>query len=222
MIAGLIGLGVGVCALGGGAQAATHLGVARFLAGVEGFTPASANAQLAAMVGKGSGAALDYSFTPAEARRPSARQIAAASSASRAFIERTGPRTSTGATAANIAPIGYNLGVATSWKKFALPGEASRVTGTEGDRTNLATAIGGAAPRGALKLPILADPTKPAAKPVGEERVTLPDSIDNFRLTRNPSEADTPRGSATNLRIERPKDDHREGKTVFLGAALRF
>lgn len=225
MIAALVGLG-GVCVLGASerAQAATRTGIARFLAGVEGFTPSSGNARLAALVGKGDVAALDYSFTPAQSRRPSARQIAASASASRAFVERSSPHAveSIGAAAPNIAPIGYNLGVAISWKKFALPGDASRITGSEGERANLATSIAAAAPRGTLKLHILADPTRPAAKTVGEERVTLSESIDNFRLTRKLDSDDGPRGTADRLRIDRAKDDHREGKTVFLGAALRF
>ena len=95
------------------------------------FTPASADARLAAALGSHSSSLADLQFTPAPAKgRPSQVRVAIRARTN-GQLKGTAAMAAAGATSApvTLAPESYNLGVAVGWRRFAVAGDVSSTKG---------------------------------------------------------------------------------------------
>jgi predicted porin len=98
---------------------------------VSSFTPASADARLAAALGNRGTSLADLQFTPAPAKgRPSQVRVAIRARAN-SPLKNAAALAAAGGTDApvTLAPASYNLGVAVGWRRFAVAGDVSSTKG---------------------------------------------------------------------------------------------
>ena len=209
------GVGSAIVATDASARTVRALAVKPF-AGIGGFTPALADPRLASIVGQAPSGGRDYDFTPAQARRlvASARVVASVrvNPVSVPGTAQIGP-------SVDVAPIDYNLGVSTGWKKFAPMGQGTRVESSIGVRTNFDLATTASASR----LRPMVEKSVAAALPPGKEpERPLLDSTNAFRLTRHVDLTAGTRVKSESYRLDRLGDDRRDNQAVYVGTALRF
>ncbi len=93
-----------------------------------GFTPASADPKLAAMLARSGMNGAGFRFTPAESRTGSTRGVTVAVHATTNRAVELASRTATAKPASvSLAPIAYNLGVAVGWRRFAVSGDVTHI-----------------------------------------------------------------------------------------------
>ncbi|MGN7997876.1 hypothetical protein [Sphingomonas sp. 22176] len=96
--------------------------------GAGGFTPASADPKLAAMLARSGMNGASFRFTPAESRTGANRGVTVAvNTASNRAVD-TGSRLAAAKPASvSLAPIAYNLGVAVGWRRLAVSGDVTHI-----------------------------------------------------------------------------------------------
>ncbi len=189
--------------------------------GIGAFTPAATDARLAASLARIGAPSSSFRFTPA------VRLNRSVTVAVRSRVPSTGGSAQAALVAptqASIQPIGYNLGVAVGWKKFAVTGDVARadIIGL-GSRDVADVGVSYTDKRLTTRVQLAADrATGPQAAIIGGSGVSV-DFGSSYRLTRN---LDVTAG--VRYRAERddrllPRtDNRRDSQAVYVGTAFRF
>ena len=192
------------------------------------FTPASADARLAAALGKRATSLTDLQFTPAPAKgRPSQVRVAIRA---RADSPLSGRATQVAAASPSapvlLAPASYNLGVAVGWRRFAIAGDVSSTKGDPalGERD---TAMLGVSYSLNKKLTAKAsvgaergDPRKSAAIR-GTDNVSL-DLGSTYSLSKRIAVTGGVRYRVDSERLSTLNDHRRDSQAVYVGTAFKF
>jgi hypothetical protein len=192
------------------------------------FTPASADARLAAALGKRTSSLADLQFTPAPAKgRPSQVRVAIRARADSPVSGRAAQvaAASPGPTVL-LAPASYNLGVAVGWRRFAISGDVSSTKGDPalGERD---TAVLGVSYSLNKKLTAKAavgaergDPRKSAAIR-GTDNVSL-DLGSTYSLSKRVALTGGVRYRIDSDRLSTLNDHRRDSQAVYVGTAFKF
>ena len=192
------------------------------------FTPASADARLAAVLGRRSSSLTDLQFTPAPAKgRPSQVRVAIRARADSPASGRAASAAA-GATATPVllAPASYNLGVAVGWRRFAVSGD---VSSTKGDPAlgQRETAVLGVSYSLNKKLTAKAavgaergDPRRSAAIR-GTDNVSL-DLGSTYSLSKRVALTGGVRYRIDSDRLSTLNDHRRDSQAVYVGTAFKF
>ena len=191
------------------------------------FTPATADAKLAAALGNRSSSLTDLQFTPAPAKgRPSQVRVAIRARAD-APVQGAAARAAANAAApVTLAAASYNLGVAVGWRRFAVAGDVSTTRGDPalGQRE---TAIVGVSYSLNRKLTAKAsvgaergDPNKSAAIR-GTDNVSL-DLGSTYSLSKRVALTGGVRYRIDSDRLSTLNDHRRDSQAVYVGTAFKF
>ncbi|MDP1027804.1 hypothetical protein Q5H91_11310 [Sphingomonas sp. KR1UV-12] len=189
---------------------------------VGGFTPASGDPRLAALLARGGFEGSAFRFTPAESRRDSrAVTVAVRARTTRGVANRTAVASDA---TTGIAPIAYNLGVAVGWKRFAIASDVSRVdmAAQPGSRESADVALSYTAPRWSGRVKAEADrPTGTTPRLVTDLPGYSVDLGGSYSLTRNLDVTAGVRYRADRDRLTQI-DQRRDSQAVYVGTAFRF
>lgn len=191
------------------------------------FTPAIADARLAAEFARRGMQADSFRFTPTVSSDRSkdvkvamrARSVAPGQSSAR--VEQASVTSVTA-----ITPAAYNLGVSIGWKRFALSGDVARIeasptlpVGREAAEVGLSYAGKGFTGRVAA-IAERGDPTQLRITPV-ESSYAL-DLGGSYRIARNLDVTGGVRYKIQEDRLQPLADDRRDSQAVYIGTAFRF
>lgn len=194
---------------------------------VSSFTPANADPKLAAALGSKSLALGDFKFTPAPAKgRPSQVRVAIRARVV-APTHFSGSQTAAPATTVALAPIGYNLGVAVGWRRFAVAGDVAKLKSAD-------SALGGreAANVGIsyslsnrLSTRVAVGTDRATGNPVAG--LTRPDAVSfdlgsSYSLSRHISLVGGVRYNIERDRYSTLQDNRRDSQAVYVGTAFKF
>ncbi len=173
------------------------------MGGIGGFTPASADPRLAAVLAR----AVTVAVRARTVRGAAGERVAAAS------------------TPAALTPIAYDLGVAVGWKRLALSGELARVdlAGQPGGResADLGVSYTGRGFSGRVR----AEAVRPAGnvpRLVQDPESYAVDLGGAYRITRNIDVTAGVRYRSDRERLPQLTDDRRDSQSVYVGTAFRF
>lgn len=187
-----------------------------------GFTPASADPKLAAVLARGGLDGNGFRFTPAE----SSRVNRAVTVAVRARSERSAfvtQRVVAEPASVSLAPIAYNLGVSVGWKKFAVTNDAAKAdTAGIGNRHLTDLSAGYVLGKPSARLKATGDRVADEApRLVAETPNTSFDVGGSYSLSRNLDVTAGVRYRSERDRL-RPMDDRGDSQAVYVGTAFRF
>lgn len=194
-------------------------------AGIGGFTPASADPKLAAVMARSGIDATGFRFTPSASERGAPRAVTVAV---RAQTVRPAPVTvAAPASAVSVAPIAYNLGAAVGWKKFALSGDLARIAAepaaTTAERVDLGLSYGTRKPSTGSRLKAAARPAVgPVARSVADTSAYSIDVAGSYALTRSLAVTAGVQMKDERDRLPLPSDARRDSQSVYVGTAFRF
>ena len=196
-----------------------------------GFTPAVADARLAAEFARRGFQANSFRFTPSGASPDKSKAVKVAVRArtttanvrSTATAENIAETSATQVTA--ITPTAYNLGVAVGWKRFALSGDVARVQGgaLPGGREAAEVGVSYAGKKFTGRVMVGAertDGTQPRILP--EESSYSLDVGGSYSLARNLNVTGGVRYKIQRDRLEPLADERRDSQAVYIGTAFRF
>jgi hypothetical protein len=191
------------------------------------FTPANADARLAAALGTRRASLTDLKFTPAPAKgRPSQVRVAIRAGADTPVRGRAAQAAAATAAAVTLTPESYNLGVAVGWRRFAVAGDVSQTKGDPalGERE---TAVLGVSYSLNKKLTAKAsvgaergDPRRSAAIR-GTDNVSL-DIGSTYSLSKRVAVTGGVRYRIDSDRLSTLNDNRRDSQAVYVGTAFRF
>jgi len=191
------------------------------------FTPAVADPRLAAEFARRGFQTGSIRFTPAT---PAAERGKAVKVAVRARAATVAQAARSVAEASNtpvtaITPVGYNLGVAVGWKRFALSGDVAKVQGgpLPGGREAAEVGVSYAGKKFTGRVQVgaeRADPAQLRIIPV-ESSYSL-DVGGSYRIGRNLDVTGGVRYRIQNDRLEPTTDQRRDSQAVYIGTAFRF
>lgn len=95
-------------------------------AGIGTFTPSAGDPKLAAMLARSGMPASSFRFTPSESRRPGSTALTVAMRTPTRAVALPTSVTQAPQSSVSMAPIAYNLGVSSGWKRFAVSSDAIR------------------------------------------------------------------------------------------------
>lgn len=188
--------------------------------GFGGFTPASADPKLAAVLARDGLTTGGFRFTPAESRGGN-RSVTVAV---RARTGRTQDVAAIIPPAVTMAPIAYNLGTSVGWKRFAL-GEMPKVDlGTQSNGhaavdlgvTYTGKKFGNGIKAGAVK------PLAGSGPRLLDDEKALVDVGGAYSVTRNLDVIGGVRYKNDEQRLPRLNDNRRDNQAVYVGTAFRF
>jgi hypothetical protein len=191
------------------------------------FTPANADPKLAAaLAGKGL-ALTDFKFTPAPAKgRPSQIRVAIRARVAAPATERLADAGAAAAASA-LAPIGYNLGVAVGWKRFAVAADVAKVKSADSAVGGRESAILGLSyslsNRLSTRVAVGADRTTGAPVPALRrgDNVSL-DLGSSYSLSRRIALTGGVRYNIEHDRYSALQDQRRDSQAVYVGTAFKF
>ncbi|HEX6218981.1 MAG TPA: porin [Sphingomicrobium sp.] len=192
------------------------------------FTPASADARLAAVLGKRSSSLTDLQFTPAPAKgRPSQVRVAIRARANTPLKGAAAQAAAGGAAApVTLAPASYNLGVAVGWRRFAVSGNVSSTKGDPalGERESAALGVSYSLNKNlTAKASVGAergDPRKSAAIR-GTDNVSV-DLGSTLALSKRVALTGGVRYRIDSDRLSTLNDHRRDSQAVYIGTAFKF
>ena len=195
--------------------------------GLTGFTPASADPKLAAVLARSglgnSGRSNAFRFTPSTSDK-SDRAVTVAVRA-RSSRGDTSDRLATANQAVSLTPIAYNLGVAVGWKRFAVSGDVAKIdmAGAGGSRetVDLGLSYTGKAFSGRVK----AQKDRPLAnmpRLIADDPSVSVDVGGSYSITRNLDVTAGVRYKSETDRLMPLNDDRRDSQAVYVGTAFRF
>lgn len=194
-------------------------------AGFSRFTPASADPRLAAAFARSNVVTSGFKFTPATAAGRPSRAVTVAVRARSTLTPATIDRPPVAATALNVAPFAYNLGVSVGWKRFAISGDIaqSNLGALQGGRRGVDVGVSYTVKKWSTRVQLAAD------RPVGNapRAITGGDSVavdfgGSYRLTRNLDLTAGVRYKSERDRLEPLADTRRDSQAVYIGTAFKF
>jgi len=210
----------------GAADQAKPLPIARRDSALVGFTPASADPKLAAMLAKAGIGGTALGFTPAEPRRATDKPVTVtvAVRAKSSFVVRAAaaePGALATAPAPGVAPIAYDLGVSVGWQRFALPPEKQGEQGK--GALDLIETSASLPPKRPTRVRVVGD--APAVGHYGPDPLPPTGTLDvggAYRLTKHVDLTAGVRYKDQSYRIDRGLDSRQDSQAVYIGTALRF
>ncbi|MBB4618238.1 hypothetical protein [Sphingomonas abaci] len=194
------------------------------LRSVGGFTPASGDPRLAALLARGGFDPNGFHFTPADTRRDTRAVTVAVRARSIRAADTGRTDLASNSTVVGLAPIAYNLGAAVGWKRFALAGDVTRVDlqGLPGGREGADVAVSYTGNRWSGRVKAAADrPTDGTPKAIAELPSYSVDLGGSYSLTHNLDVTAGLRYRSDRERLTRT-DDRRDSQAVYVGTAFRF
>ncbi|MCW3834908.1 hypothetical protein ACFQ1E_02400 [Sphingomonas canadensis] len=189
------------------------------------FTPAAADAKLAAVLARSEPQRGSYRFTPSESRPGSTRAVTVAVRAISSRGVRGAERGSISSTPSiSVVPITYNLGTSVGWKRFAvsgdlaktdiagLPAASDRPLTYSGKRSGSSNRLRGTGERA----------QGPATALIGDNASSSIDVGGSLSLTRNLDLTAGMRYKTDRDRLPRFSDDRQDSQAVYVGTAIRF
>ncbi|WP_245824783.1 hypothetical protein [Sphingomonas azotifigens] len=198
------------------------------LQGAGGFTPASADPKLAAVLARSGMNGASFRFTPAESRSGSTRGVTIAVRASSNRAVETASRVATAKPASvSLTPIAYNLGAAIGWRRFAVSGDLTHIdmANTQpGSRDRSEVAISYTGKR--LSGRIAASEDRPlAGTPVliGDKPSYSLDLGGSYAVSRRLDVTAGVRYKSERDRLTQLSDDtRRDSQSIYIGTAFHF
>ena len=191
------------------------------------FTPATADAKLAAALGKRSSSLTDLQFTPAPAKgRPSQVRVAIRARADTPVSGAAARAAANSSAPVTLAASTYNLGVAVGWRRFAVAGDVSSTKGDPalGQRESAIVGVSYALNK---KLTARAavgaergDPRKSAAIR-GTDNVSV-DVGGALSLSKRVALTGGVRYRIDSDRLSTLNDHRRDSQAVYIGTAFKF
>jgi hypothetical protein len=214
-------------AFAAGAQKKKPAPIALSFDAISNFTPATADAKLAAALGNRASSLTDLQFTPAPAKgRPSQVRVAIRTRAD-APVRGAAARAAAGDTApVTLTASSYNLGVAVGWRRFAVAGDVSKTKGDPalGEKESAVLGVSYALNR---KLTAKAavgaergDPRKSAAIR-GTDNVSV-DVGGALSLSKRVALTGGVRYRIDSDRLSTLNDHRRDSQAVYVGTAFKF
>ncbi|MBX9795500.1 hypothetical protein [Sphingomonas sp.] len=224
-IATVAGSALALCLAVPAFSAPDRAGATAIVAPLAGFTPASADPKLAALLAKTGTGTRAYRFTPAESPRAGNRPVTVAVRARSAFVVQVEPRASQPEAPAlgSVAPISYNLGTSLGWQKFALPAEPKPAAGARIALIETSARLPAAAP-GAERLHVASEPVSTARLGPTEAGAGLGliDVGGAYRLSKHVDLTAGVRYRDQRYRVDRGIDSRQDSRAIYIGTALRF
>jgi hypothetical protein len=125
-----------------------------------------------------------------------------------------------------IAPVTYNLGVAVGWRRFAITGDTSNVSGGIGGGSRDRSRVGvdyRAAPRVTARVQVEAERSEGVQRVVGDDQAVALDVGGSYSIARNIDLSGGVRYRVSRDRIEPlQRDERRDSQAVYVGTAIRF
>jgi len=197
------------------------------------FTPAVRDPRLAAELARRS-AANSFQFTPATnpTERNRAVRVAVRVRPGVTAPERARPLMP-GASAAVETPSGtaitpstYNLGVAVGWRRFAITGDTSTLTGGIGGGSRERARVGvdyRPGSRMTARVQVEAEQAEGVQRVVGDDRAVALDVGGSYSIARGIDVTGGVRYRVSRDRIEPlARDERRDSQAVYVGTAIRF
>lgn len=190
------------------------------------FTPAVADARLAAEFARRGLHAGSFRFTPSSSSpdKSKAVKVAVRARASTA-AEAARSMGDSGSAVTAITPTAYNLGVSVGWKRFALSGDLAKVAGgpLPGGREAAEVGVSYAGKRFTGRMLLGAersDGTQPRVLP--DERSYSFDLGGSYNVVGNLDVTGGVRYKIQRDRLEPLSDERRDSQAVYIGTAFRF
>lgn len=212
---------------------ATRVAMASPERAVGSFTPAVRDPRLAAELARRR-AATDFQFTPAttQAERNRAVRVAVRVRPGVSAPERARPLMP-GASAASESPSGtaitpssYNLGVAVGWRRFAITGDTSTMTGGIGGGRRERSRVGvdyRPGSRITARVQVEAEQAEGLQRIVGDDRAVALDVGGSYSIARGVDVTGGVRYRVSRDRIEPlARDERQDSQAVYVGTAIRF
>ena len=192
--------------------------------GIGSFTPAVADARLAAEFARRGLQPGSFRFTPSAASPDKSKAVRVAVRA-RATNPAAAVRETSASAVTAITPAAYNLGVSVGWKRFAISGDVAKLEGgpLPGGREAAEVGISYSLKRFTGRVSAGADRsdgTMPRLDPV--ESSYSVDLGGSYSLTRNLDVTGGVRYKIENDRLEPLADQRRDSQAVYIGTAFRF
>lgn len=185
------------------------------------FTPAAADARLAAVFARGGLDNSGFRFTPAD----TGRDHRAVTVAVRARAVRPDAARAVADAATALVPVAYNLGVAVGWRRFGIAGDVRRVdmATQPGGRDAADVTVTYAGDRVTGRVKAIADRPYAAVAPrVETERSYSLDLGGSYRLARNLDLTAGLRYRTERDQLVRLDEKRRDSQAVYVGTAFRF
>ena len=191
---------------------------------ISGFTPATTDPKLAAVLAERGLVASDFKFTPAASKgRPSQVRVAIRA---RSVVPEARVADSTPAIGA-LTQASYNLGMSVGWRRFAVTGDVAktggaglaiggRETAVVGVNYSLGKRVTARVAAGAER----SDTTRAPA--LGREEAYSLDVGGAYKLTRNIAVTGGVRYRIDEERTPALKDNRRDSQAVYVGTAFKF
>ncbi|MFN3943647.1 MAG: hypothetical protein ACK4K7_01800 [Allosphingosinicella sp.] len=193
------------------------------------FTPAVADARLAAELQRRGVQSGSFRFTPsaAAAERSQPVRVAVRARADTPLVEatRTAEATPSATPVTAITPTSYNLGVAVGWRRFSVTGDVSETEGgvLPGRRESARLGIGYAATRRISgRVAVQAEHVEGAQRIVADDTAYSLDVAGSYSITRNIDVTGGVRYRIARDRLEPIADERRDSQAVYIGTAFRF
>ena len=208
-----------------GGNASVTAGFGGSKAGFSSFTPASADPRLAAAFARSNVATSGFKFTPASAAGRPSRAVTVAVRARSTITPATVDRPLVAATALNVAPFAYNLGVSVGWKRFAISGDIAQTDSgaLQGGRRGVDVGVSYTMKKWATRVQLAADrPAGNAPRAITAGESVAVDFGGSYRLTRNLDLTAGVRYKSERDRLEPLADTRRDSQAVYIGTAFKF
>ena len=193
--------------------------------GIGSFTPASADPRLAAAFARTGIMSTGFRFTPSGGAALRLGHGVTVAVRARSTISPQAGVVQIAAAAPSLAPVGYNLGAAVGWKKFAITGDYTKTDlgllqgGREGANVGLSYNMG----KWSSRIALAADrPTATAPRALGLTDDVSVDLGGAYRLTRNLDVTAGVRYKREHDRLEQFADTKRDSQAVYVGTQFKF
>ncbi|HEV2079829.1 MAG TPA: porin [Allosphingosinicella sp.] len=205
--------------------------------GVSSFTPAVADARLAAAFARREFRSGSFRFTPATASLDKSKAVRVAvrarSGAATQVASRAGSAGGAGGVASAesapaaitaVTPTAYNLGVSVGWKRFALSGDVGRVENgvVTGERKSAELGVGYSGKKAGAKVRVAAERAEGNQRLVGVDSTYSVDVGASYSIARNIDVTGGVRYKVQQDRLEPLTDARRDSQAVYIGTAFRF
>jgi hypothetical protein len=192
--------------------------------GLSGFTPASTDPKLAAVLAQRGLTGSDFRFTPAAPKgRPSQVRVAIRARAATSDA-RTGEATSA---VTALTQSSYNLGMSVGWRRFAVTGDVAKVPAATlalGGRESAVVGVNYSLNRRLTgRIAATAERSDRSRAPaLGQDEAYALDVGGAYKLTRNIALTGGVRYRVEQERGVALKDDRRDSQSVYVGTAFKF
>lgn len=192
--------------------------------GVTSFTPAVADARLAAAFARRDFRSGSFRFTPASASADKSKAVRVAVRARSGTAAQVAARADSQSAVTAVTPTAYNLGVSVGWKRFALSGDVARIeNGIVPGRSNSAElGLGYSGRKAGGRVKVAAERVEGTQRLVGVDSSYSVDVGASYSIARNLDVTGGVRYKVQEDRLQALSDARRDSQAVYIGTAFRF